>query len=170
MTIVTFENSRKEPLSLVVNPWGLTHEIPHRGEAGIRYTLKEGAEDRSYTSLSEDGIEFWCNADSYEIDIVQPSAFENLLWDICVGGGWCGGLVNGEPTTVEDLLPREGEVTAKEFARLTILADGWPSSQPMDEKHLHWIEGRFKEQLGAASAPADALRRTAARPFGDAAS
>jgi hypothetical protein len=88
MTIAVFGNRGRSPLTLTIEPWGAKHEIPHLGEIGIRYTLKEGAEDRCYWSCSEEGVEFWCNADSFEVDIVIPSARDTLLWDICLNGGW----------------------------------------------------------------------------------
>ena len=170
MAIAVFQNRRQSLLALTIEPCGERHELPHLGEIGIRYTLTEGAEDRCYASVSDEGVDFWCNAESFEVDIVQPSARDKLLWDICVNGGWCGGLVNGQPTSVDDLLPTEGRVTAEEFARLAIRADGWPEGKPMVERHRRWLEERFREHLGADSVSAEALHRLSPRPFGDAAS
>lgn len=168
MPIAAFENRHEAPLILVVEPWGEKHEIPHLSTAGIRYVLKEGDEDRSYCGVYEGQIDFWCNADSYEIDIVHPSAFDRLLWDTCANGGWCGGLVDGKPTHVTDLLPETGTITAQEFARLAIRADGWPESEPVPDKHLRWLEAKFIEHLGAPIVNADDLRQILARPFDDA--
>ena len=168
MPIVAFHNRRKAPLVLVVEPSGEKHEIPHRSTAGIRYALQEGAEDRSYCDVSEGQIDFWCNADGYEIEVVHPSARDNLLWDICVIGGWCGGIVDGKPTHVEDLVPRTGTVTAQEFARLAVRADGWPDAVPVPDKHLRWLEAKFVEHLGAEAVPCEDLHRITARPFDEA--
>ena len=165
MTIAAFENRRETPLVLVIEPWGEKHEIPHLSTAGVRYALKDGAEDRSYSVVSDNQIDFWCNADSYEIEIVHPSAYDRLSWDICVNGGWCGGIVDGKPTRVDDLLPEVGTVTAEEFAKLTARADGWPESKPVDEKHLRWLEAKFVEHLGSPSVSTDVLRQITARPF-----
>ena len=58
-------------------------------------------------------------------------------------------------------------MTAEEFARLTIRADGWPEAEPMPEKDLGWLEAKFKEHLGAASVGVEALHQLRPRPFGD---
>ena len=165
MPIMVFENRNEATLILTVGPWEHRHEVPHLAEAGIRYAVTEGSEDRSYSSVSELGIEFWCNADSYEIDIVLPSPKDRLLWEICVLGGWCGGLVDGEPCHVQDLVPKTGIVTAEEFAQLTVKADGWPRSAPPKEHHLRWLEAKFVEHLGGPSADAEILHHFTRRPF-----
>jgi len=165
MPIVEFHNSRKAPLALVVNPSGERHEIPYRSTAGIRYASPEGAEDRSYCEMSDGQLDFWCSAAGYEIEIVHPSATDNLLWDICVEGGWCGSTVDGKPTHVVDLIAEAGTVTAQEFARLAIKADNWPDAEPMPDKHLRWLEAKFVEHLGEEAVPCEDLRRISARPF-----
>ncbi len=163
-----FENRKQTSLTLVIEPWGERHDIPHLATAGVRYVLNDGAEDRCSSVVSDDLIEFWCNADSYEVEVVAPSPFERLSWDICVNGGWCGGLVDDKPTSVSDLLPASGIVTAQAFASLAVRADGWPKGDPVPEKHLRWLEDRFVEHLGAASVDVAALRKYSPRPFGEA--
>jgi hypothetical protein len=165
MPIVDFENVDEAVLVLVIMPCGERHEIPHLARAGVRYALREGSEDRCYSGVSKHQIEFWCDADSYEIDIVLPSAYDKLLWDICLSGGWCGGLVDGKPTHVNDLLPASGTVTAQEFARLTVKADGWPASEPPKERHLRWLEAKFIEHLGSQTVDAKVLRQNLTLPF-----
>ena len=155
---------------LEVQPWNDHHELPHLAVAGIRYTLNEDAEDRCYASFSGGRVAFWCEAGSYEIEIVHPTPFERLCWDICVNGGWCGGIVNGKPSHVSKLMPRTGALDAQEFAKLAIRADGWPEVEPLDQKHLSWLEGKFIEHLGSETVEAEHLRRTSPRPFEDAAS
>lgn len=165
MIILAFENWHETPLTIVVEPGGDEHEVPHLATAGIRYAPKEGAADRTTCVMSESRVEVWCDADHHEIEIVHPSAFDRLSWEICVGGGWCGGIVEGEPTTVDDLLPVSGTVSARDFAKLVIRADGWPESDAAPEKHLRWLEMKFIERLGAVSVDALTLRRNLARPF-----
>lgn len=165
MPIVDFENRNEAPLVLLVEPWGERHEVPHLARAGIRYSVGGDSEDRCYSALSGQQVEFWCNAESYEIEIVCPSPSEKLMWDICVAGGWCGGIVDGKPTTVGDLLPASGTMTAQDFARLAVQADGWPAAVPPDERHLRWLEAKFIEHLGGPSVDVEVLRRTSRRPF-----
>jgi hypothetical protein len=165
MPIVEFHNSRKALLVLVIEPSGEEHEIPYRSSAAIRYALHEGAEDRSFCDCAEGRVSFWCNAESYEVEVLHPSATDNLIWDICVNGGWCGGIVDGKPTRVTDLIPKKGEVTAREFARLAVRADGWPDAEPMPDKHLRWLETKFIEHFGAEVVPCEDLHRISPRPF-----
>lgn len=165
MQIAVFENSTKVSLAFVVEPRGDAHEVPPHGSVGIRYRPKEGAPERSYSIVSEGRIEFWCDADGYEVEVVHPSAFDLLSWDICVDGGWCGGIVDGKPTQVTDLLPQEGLVSARAFAEYALLADGCSLADAKWEKHLVWIEQRFVERMGAQVVAAGELRMNLRRPF-----
>lgn len=167
MPIAEFENREKAVLTLVIEPSGQTVELPHLARAGIRYALPNGVEDRSTTSVYEQRIEFWCSAESVELDIVHPTSFDRLLWELCVKGGWCGGVMNGQFVTVDDLLPQTGAVTAEEFAVLAVRADGWPVSEPIKPQHLRWIESRFIEHLGAPMVDVEVLKRNRAIPFGE---
>jgi hypothetical protein len=165
MPVVEFENRNETPLVLLIEPWGERHEVPHLARAGIRYTLSEGTEDRCYTAVSKQEIEVWCNGDSYEIDIVPALPSDKLMWEICVRGGWCGGIVEGKPTRVVDLIPASGTVTAEDYAKMTLHADGWPASEPPKGDHLRWLEGKFVEHLGSSSVDAEVFHGTARRPF-----
>lgn len=166
MPIIEFHNRNEAALTLVVWPCGESREIPHLATAGVRYALEDGAKDSSSCDVSSELIEFWCNANVCDIDLVYPSAFEKLSWDICVNGGWCG-IVDGQPTRVEDLLPKSGVVTARQFAELAIRADGWPASDPLPKNHLLWLEAKFIKHLGVNSVPAEDFHRDPAKPFGE---
>ena len=161
MPIVEFENDNDVDLFLTVSPWGDEHKIPHLARVGIRYTLKAGEEDRCYTSVSDNRIDFWCNADTYEIEVIYPSPYDLLSRSICVTGGWCGGLVDGKPTHVDDLLPSTGMVSALEFALLVIRADGdgWPDDEPFPQRHLDWLQAEFIEHLGSDLVSVGDLKR-----------
>jgi hypothetical protein len=164
MTIAVFANQRDATLKLVIEPTDEEFEIPQLATIGVRYTPKND-DSRTYTSVSEGWISFWCDADSYEVDIVYPTAFDRLLWDICVTGGWCGGFLEGEYVHVKDLLPKTGTVTARDFARLAVSEDGWPDAASVPAKHLAWLEEKFVLHLGAESVPAEDLRQNLAQPF-----
>ncbi|QLC20874.1 hypothetical protein HFP51_00950 [Parasphingopyxis sp. CP4] len=110
-------------------------------------------------------ISFWCPVDSYEIDVIAASASEKLMRDICVNGGWCGGIVNGKFTTVDSLLPSSGNITADEFAILTVRADGWPDNTPIPDKHLHYLAAKFIKHLGASTVDASVLHAQSRLPF-----
>ncbi len=168
MVIKAFSNRGEEPLTVGVDPWGDTHLVPHLATLGIRYAPKAADCDRSSCDVSPNRVEFWCEADGYEVDLVLPSAFDRLLWDICVRGGCCGGLVDGVPTHVEGLLPEVGEVTAQAFVALVSRAEGYAEGEGPSHDQRVWLEARFVEHMGAQSAPAATLRRNLRRPFDDA--
>ncbi|MFL6846208.1 MAG: hypothetical protein ACJ8ER_15165 [Allosphingosinicella sp.] len=166
MPIAAFENRNEEPLILRVEPGGDRIEIPHLATAGVRYVLEDGAEDFSTCVVGPNEIEFYCASARYEVDLVPPSPFDRLLWDICVKSGFCGGIVNGEPTHVEDLLPKDGLISAETFARLAIRAEG--DAPVDDERHSRWmrmLEAKFIQHFGPQPVPAERLRRNLDRPF-----
>lgn len=113
MPVAVFENRSRASLTLVVEPWGDRYEIPPLATAGVRYMVKPGQEDYSTSVVGDGEIEFRCNADDYEVDVVPASVYDRLLWDICVNWGFCGGILEGEPTHVSDLLPSAGTVDAE---------------------------------------------------------
>lgn len=167
MPIVDFQNYRTAPLRLVIEPAGLEYEVAHLGTAGVRYSLAEGEEDRSTSVVGDDRIEFWCNAAKVEVDVVAALPVTKLLWHICVDLGFCGGLVDGEPTYVADLIPASGLISAESFANLAIRADGSDPSRD-DAKTRGWrekLEAKFIEHLGSPVVPVETLKRSERRPF-----
>ena len=167
MTILSFENQEEEPLVLVLDPWGDEHVIPFLATAGVRLVPEDGAEQRYTCTVGARRITLWCDSSRYDVDIVLPSRFDLLLWDICARGGWCGGIVDGAPSFVTDLLPDTGMVTARVFAELAIKADGPPESESLPETQIRWLEEAFARFFDPAGVPAATLRRNLALPFED---
>src|SRR5882757_9976589 len=58
------------------------------------------------------------------------NAFDEMMHEFCVALGWCGCIKDGKPLHVSDFIPETGPVSADEFARWLITADG------MDPNHL----------------------------------
>lgn len=160
MPIVAFQNYREAPLVVVVEPMGERHEVPHRATLGIRYTLENGAEDRSTSVVGDQEIGFWCDAASVEVDIVYPAPFDNLLWDICVKLGFCGSVIDDEPSHVCDLIPESGSVTAEQFADLVMQAEGFAKDSWRES-----LAARFVEHFGEAVVPAERLQMNLRSPF-----
>jgi len=166
MPISVFENTTNQPLTFILEPNEQRWEVPWLARIGVRYSFQDGATGRTFAEVGEHQIRFWCDSETREVEIVHPSPFDLLLWDICVGQGFCGGLVNGEPTHVTDLLPTGGMVTAEQFAQLAIKAEG--DSRSPDEKHDRWVSrlsAAFIEHMGAPSMPAEMLVQNLAQPF-----
>jgi hypothetical protein len=59
----------------------------------------------------------------------RPNAFDGMIHEFCVTPGWCGGVKNGKPLHVSDVIPETGRVSADEFARWLIKADGLDPDQ-----------------------------------------
>jgi hypothetical protein len=154
MPISVFENGSDEPVTFILDPGEVHHDLPPLARIGVRYSFGLGADDRTFADIGERTIRFWCNGEVRDIEVVQPSAFDLLLWDICVKGGCCG----GPAADVTDLLPSEGVVTAEEFARLVIQAEEGGSNEG-------WLAAKFVERMGSSSVPAQALVQNLAQPF-----
>ena len=166
MPVSVFENSNQEVLTFTLEPNGEQYELPHLARIGVRYSLNDGAPDRTFADMGKHSIRFWCDAPSREVEIIYPTPFDLLLADMCVRLGFCGGLVNGKPMHVTDLLPSTGAVTAEKFAELAISAESDVKSPP--DKHLRWVSvlsEAFVRHMGADAVPAEALVQNFARPF-----
>lgn len=154
MPISVFENRSEGPLTFILEPEEVHHELPPLARIGIRYSFGSGTLDRTFADIGERTIRFWCDSEAREVEIVQPNAFDLLLWDICVKGGCCG----GPAAHVTDLLPSDGVVTAEEFARLVIQAEEGGSNE-------EWLAAKFVERMGSSSVPAEALVQNLSNPF-----
>ncbi|WP_155006405.1 hypothetical protein [Sphingomonas hengshuiensis] len=80
--------------------------------------------------------------------------------DVCVGKGWCGGIVNGEPCHVDYLIPETGSVSAEQFVEWLFQAEGLdPSSEPAKwGKHKDGLREAFVRHMGADVVDASALK------------
>lgn len=166
MPVTVFENTTSKPLTFVLEPNDERYEVPVLARVGVRYSFEDGAVNRTFADVGQHVIRFWCDCQNRDVEIVHPTPFDLLLRDVCVRLGFCGGLVNGKPTHVTDLLPDVGVVTAEEFAKLVISAECDRQSPP--DKQLRWVTvltDAFVEHLGAASAPAESLVQNLAQPF-----
>ena len=58
-----------------------------------------------------------------------PNAFDGMRHEFCAELGWCGWVKNGKRLHVSDFIPERGPVSADEFARWLIAADGLDPDQ-----------------------------------------
>lgn len=166
MPVSVFENRTSKALNFVLEPNDEQYALPPLARVGVRYSFAEGAVDRTFADVGEHVIRFWCDSEDRDVQIVHPTPFDLLLWDVCVRLGFCGGLVNDEPTHVTSLLPATGTITAEEFANLAISAECNQRSSP--EQELRWkalLAAAFIEHLGAGSVTAKSLVQNLAQPF-----
>ena len=166
MAVSVFENSCDKALTFILEPNREVYNLPPLAKIGVRYSFDPGVDERTFADFGEHHIRFWCDSKRRDVEIISPNSFDLLLQDICVRNGFCGGIANGQPTHVTDLLPAGGLVTADEFARLVIRAEH-DGDDPSD-KVKRWtklLTAKFVEHMGAIEAPAEALQRNLELPF-----
>ncbi len=165
MPIVEFVNRNQHPLLLTIEPSGRRIEVSHLARAAIRYSLPEQAEDRYYAEIGDHGVDVWCDATDYAVDIVPPSPSDRLLWMLCVKGGWCCGIIDDRPIHVTDLIPSSGTLTAKAFAEMVLCAEGQSTVQHPAANALRRIEAMFVDCFGHDPVDVAVFHRVTRRPF-----
>jgi len=166
MPISVFENTFDEPITFFLEPNDERHELAPLARIGVRYSFAPDQVDRTFADVGRHGIRFWCDTADREVEIVYPNAFDLLLHDICVKGGFCGGLVKDQPIYATDLLPTNGIVTSEEFATLVLRAEGDGGSPPGKiERWSALLQSKFVEHMGHSSVSAETLVRNLAQPF-----
>jgi hypothetical protein len=91
----------------------------------------------------------------------RPNAFDGMMHEFCVGVGWCGCTKDGKPLHVSDFIPATGPVSADEFARWLIMADGFDPDQLSASEIRRWmpqLEAMFVKHMGADVIDARNLR------------
>ena len=166
MPISVFENSFDEPITFFLEPNDEQHQLAPGARIGVRYSFAPDQVDRTFADVGARGIRYWCDSEHREVEIVYPDAFDLLLHDICVKGGFCGGLVKDQPIHGTDILPTTGIVTAEEFATLVLRAESDGGSPPAKvERWSAMLQSKFVEHLGHSSVSAGALVQNLAQPF-----
>jgi hypothetical protein len=86
--------------------------------------------------------------------------YNALMNEVCVGLGWCGGMVDGKPSHVYDFIPETGPVTADQFVDWLFLADGMvPTAEPDKwQKHKDMLRDAFVRHMGSAVVDASMLK------------
>ena len=91
----------------------------------------------------------------------RPNAFDGMMHEFCVGLGWCGSVKYGKPLHVTDFIPETGLVSADDFARWLIMADGLDPDQLSPSEIRRWIpelKSVFVKHMGADVVDASKLR------------
>ena len=69
--------------------------------------------------------------------MTQLSGYDALMHELCVDLGWCGGLIDGRPSHVDDYIPVSGLVSAAQFIDWLLKAEGFgPETHP--ERYHRW--------------------------------
>jgi hypothetical protein len=90
----------------------------------------------------------------------RPNAFDGMLDEFCARLGWCGCVKDGKPLHIADFIPETGPVSADQFVRWLIIADGLDPDQPTSEirRSIHRLKGVFVKHMGADVVDASNLR------------
>lgn len=91
----------------------------------------------------------------------RPNAFDGMMDEFCVGLGWCGAVKDGEPLHVTDFILETGPVSADEFARWIIIADGIDPDRLSASGARRWmrqLKAVFVKHMGSDVVDASYLR------------
>ena len=89
----------------------------------------------------------------------NPS-YNLLMHDVCVGQGWCGGIVDGKPSHVDDFIPETGPVKADQFVEWLFIADGQDPDVDLEkwQKHKDALRQLFVKHMGGEVVDASKLK------------
>lgn len=84
------------------------------------------------------------------------SAYNALLHEVCVGLGFCGSVVNGEPLHVSKVIPMEGHVSADQFVEWVLRAEGM-DPKGTDAVDVRGLREAFIRHMGSEVVAAQTL-------------
>lgn len=86
--------------------------------------------------------------------------YDALMHEVCVGCGWCGGIVDGRPSHVDHLIPERGAVTADQFVEWLFRAEGVdPQADPRKwQSHKDMLREAFVRHMGSDVVDASLLK------------
>jgi len=85
----------------------------------------------------------------------RSSAYDRLLQQVCIGLGYCGSVIDGEPSHVDMFIPEEGPVTADEFVEWVFRAEGLEAA---GGEHSRQIREAFVQHMGGEVVEARLLK------------
>ena len=91
----------------------------------------------------------------------RPNAFDGMIREFCVKLGWCGCVTDGKRLHLSDFIPETGPVSADEFARWLIAAEGFDPDQLSASERRRWIPQLrevFVKHMGAKVVDSSNLR------------
>jgi len=87
----------------------------------------------------------------------RPNAFDGMMYELIVGLAWdCRSIKNGKPLSVTDFIPETGPVSADQFARWVIMAEGLDPHQY--RRRIPQLKAVFVKHMGADVVDASRLR------------
>jgi hypothetical protein len=87
----------------------------------------------------------------------RPNKFDGMMYELIVGLAWdCRSIKNGTPLLVTDFIPETGPVSADQFARWVIMAEGRDPYQY--RRQIPKLKAVFVKHMGADVVDASRLR------------
>lgn len=92
--------------------------------------------------------------------MAHPNEFDGMMHELCVDMGWCGTVKDGKPLHITNFIPETGRVSADEFARWLIMADGLDPDERSAEikRWITELKAVFVRHMGADVVDASKLR------------
>ena len=86
--------------------------------------------------------------------------YNALMREVCVGHGWCGGLLDDEPSHVDHFIPESGPVTADQFVDWLFEAEGMDPYDELEkwQKHKDALRDAFIRHMGSEVVDASTLK------------
>ncbi len=90
----------------------------------------------------------------------EKPGYNALMHEVCVGQGWCGGIVNDEPSHVDHFIPESGPVTPDQFVDWLFEADGMDPYADLGkwQKHKDALRDAFIRHMGSDVVDASRLK------------
>jgi hypothetical protein len=87
----------------------------------------------------------------------RPNKFDGMMHELIVGlGSDCRSIKNGKPLFLADFIPETGSVSADQFARWVIMAEGLEPHQ--HRRRLPQLKAVFVKHMGAEIVDVSRLR------------
>ena len=87
----------------------------------------------------------------------RPNKFDGMIYELIVGLAWdCRCFKNGEPVDIRDFIPETGPVSAGQFARWVIMAEGRDPHQY--RRQIPRLKAVFVKHMGADVVDASRVR------------
>ena len=88
----------------------------------------------------------------------DKSAYDALLHEVCVGLGFCGSVVDGQPLHVDQFIPEHGAVGADQFVEWVFRAEGMDPDEEDALKHAGSLREAFVRHMGSEAVDAQLLK------------
>lgn len=87
----------------------------------------------------------------------RASGYNALMAEVCVGMGFCGGIVDDQPLHVDMFVPESGPVTAEQFIDWLFKAEGMTREDDM-KRHKAALLAAFVRHMGCEAVDAALLK------------